>query len=137
MHWLLLKQLQATLRTEQDGGGVAPQQRLHIGGSWLHGHSPWHETCCNCLKFLQRCFLIHDWYVPHLLLAPRVAQVGVGPAVSATDGLVVLCADAFVIEAIVACYPHSGTDGWSVWSAAVAWGKIWWRIRLAWAFSLA
>ena len=96
-----------------------------MGGSWLHGHSPWHETRCNCLKLIQLCFSIHNWYVPHLLYAPRIAQVGVGPAVGATDGRVVLCADAFVIETIAACHPHSGTGGWRVVSAAITWGKIW------------
>ena len=80
---------------------------------------------------------MHNWYAPHLLLAPGVAQVGVGPSVGATDGRVVLCAYAFIVETIAARHPHSGTDGWSVWSAAVAWGKIWGRICLAWAFSLA
>ena len=70
----------------------------------------------------------------YLLFALRIARIGVGSAVGATDRGVILGTNALVIIEAVAGHPQDRA-GWqrSCTTTEVAY----WRILAAWAFTLA
>ena len=73
-------------------------------------------------------------YFLYLILALRIARIGVGPAVGATDRGVILGTNAFVIIEAVTGHPQDSA-GWrrSCTTTEVAY----WRILAAWTFTLA
>ena len=54
-------------------------------------------------------FNLQRWYFLYLLLALRIASVGVGPAIGATDRGVVLGTNALVVIEAVAGHPQDRT----------------------------
>ena len=79
-------------------------------------------------------FNLQRWYFLYLILALRIACIGVGPAVGATDRGVILGTNALVIIEAVAGHPQ---DRARRRRSCTATEVAYWRILAAWTFTLA